>query len=486
MQRPSNPAKPGGADDDKTTKHPGTRDVSGLVAMAANTDVWYVDIPNASPCPSATLVQAVDAAHTALNDAKTRIDEPYKTRRHRWLEYMRAIDPLTDLRVVLKVDIRAQAVTRAWIKFYELLSWVNFADIARPQDGARDTTRESARGGTGRPVRQPVVFHNAELPGAGVFATKHYMAVHKISYDWRASSLMPDAGSEALEDQYGLYANYKDKWLMSHDSGYDGDMTKWNNITHLSDVIGPGSAVGGVDLYTSDAGMSNNSDFNEQEARNHLLHRGCALAGFRTMRPGATFIAKQYTWLNPESRDAMAKYARLFERFLIVKPVSSPFSNSESYLVGIGYKPDAGVIAALEEEFRRLALGTPTAPQGSPEDSEALCASAIEFAQRQTDYINALVDNLDMQTYDIRRMFDIPVYKRVCDTWLSHNKITRIDKALELRVNRHHGDRGNNAAGKRDHSQGKRGHVATGRREHKSSQLRRPPTGNRGPRGDRA
>lgn len=71
---------------------------------------------------------------------------------------------------------------------------------------------------------------------------------------------------------------------------------------------------------------------------NLAIHLGCAIAGFMTLKPGGTFIAKQYTFFQTESWQLIIYYASLFETFRICKPITSRPYNSEIYLVGTGFK----------------------------------------------------------------------------------------------------------------------------------------------------
>ncbi len=163
-----------------------------------------------------------------------------------------------------------------------------------------------------------------------------------MKFDWRASSLLPGSNCVAMNDIYGLYRNNRDKWLMSYELneyGYEnnGDVTSLSNILDFERRIGPVSAVGGIDLYNHDAGFCISNDYNNQESTNALAHLGCALAGFLTLRPGGSFIGKQYTCFEPFTWNLLIIYASMFREFHICKPLTSRPGNSEIYLVGKGF-----------------------------------------------------------------------------------------------------------------------------------------------------
>jgi hypothetical protein len=195
-----------------------------------------------------------------------------------------------------------------------------------------------------------------------------------MPFDWRASSLAPSGENknsvEALGDYYGIYENNRDKWLMTigddTERGNTGDSTVVENILDFAARVGPKSEIGGVDLYSHDAGIDVSTDasgglgFNNQELANAKVHLGCALAGLLTLRPGGTFIAKQYTMFESFTWNLILIYAELFEEFYICKPLTSRAYNSEIYLVGKGYKgiPDgtSEILLARLRDFNTTPL----------------------------------------------------------------------------------------------------------------------------------
>jgi hypothetical protein len=191
------------------------------------------------------------------------------------------------------------------------------------------------------------VFHNCELPGAFIQATLYYMKNFrpKRRYDWWGSSLVihdkSDNKANALEDQYKLWAYNRNRWIMSMDDPeINGDTTKIPSIHHMVSTLKKG-----VDLYTSDAGISvgfGSSDtglsYNDQEQLNMLINLGQILAMLETLAIGGNFITKQYTFFKPFTYSLMIIVASMFNRFYITKPLTSKPSNSEVYLNGMGFK----------------------------------------------------------------------------------------------------------------------------------------------------
>lgn len=258
-----------------------------------------------------------------LDESKSKLDsfENLKgAEADAWWKIRSTIDVYKSLRYIVAKDYGAQIVTNAWLKYHELYS--RFPNLIPAGSDLK-------------------VFFNAELPGAALCAFNHYFKTYRPrdQFEWRASSLWPDAsaGTAALGDNYGLYAANKDNWLMSP-GGNNGDATKVSNLLDWEAKIGPSSAWGGVHMYSHDAGIDVSTDYNRQEEANAQVHLGCALAGLITLRVGGSFIAKQYTYFLTITRDLILIYSSLFEKFYLSKPLTSRGANSEVYLVGIGFK----------------------------------------------------------------------------------------------------------------------------------------------------
>jgi hypothetical protein len=257
-----------------------------------------------------------------LNAAKNQLDHLYFTHeKARWLRISGHFDLYKSLRKVVSDNYNVQLCSNAWLKYYEIYHDFGFDKLF-----------------AGKKI---IAFFNAELPGAALCAFNHYMkTVIGTPYMWYASSLVDNEGEShgttALSDVYGLVASNPDHWLMSNEN--NGDATNIKNLQDFAARIGPHSPVGGVHFYSHDAGMDVSNDYNRQESINAKLHLGCALAGFMTMRIGAIFVAKQYTYMETLTWNLIIIYSSLFDKFYLYKPLTSRSHNSEIYLIGIGYR----------------------------------------------------------------------------------------------------------------------------------------------------
>jgi hypothetical protein len=374
-----------------------------------------------------------------LNQAKSQLDkyflaskqdEKYK---HNWLYFQNIVDTYRDLRFKVGKEFNAGIITNAWLKYYEIYEQYKF--IPAKLD------------------RKYIAFFNAELPGAALSAFNHYMKTMRksVQFDWRASSLAPSPdtknSAEALGDTYGLYEMNKDHWLMTILSQGDpmpedynsGDVTVAQNILDFERKVGPGSPLGGADLYSHDAGIdvSTTADgklgFNDQELANAKIHFGCALSAFVTLRPGGVFIGKQYTFFETFTWNLLMIYSGLFDKFYICKPLTSRPYNSEVYLVGLGFH---GLSPALRTMmFDRLTNFTtaPFFPMPDAQGRNTECIHCIESFSRlvfgqQAQIILQNVNLFDKYGYhlqELRTMLSKGKYAHIM-RWLAKYRILSI------------------------------------------------------------
>lgn len=271
-----------------------------------------------------------------LNAKKSEMDNIYvdKNTGEKFSQMTNALRITNQLRFDIEHDYNGQHVTRAWLKFYEL--FVHF-NMTKPSNNKLK------------------VFFNAELPGAGICSVNHLMKTYysNIDYSWIANSLVGYAGNDldakinALGDQYGIWAHNKDNWLMDVETKDDkrpnnGDVTDLNNIMDMKARIGDDKP----DVVTHDAGidvsfvideLDDQTGFNTQEFKNMKIHFGCAITAFETLKIGGAFMAKQYTFFETFTINLILLYASMFEEFYICKPITSGHSNSEIYLIGLGF-----------------------------------------------------------------------------------------------------------------------------------------------------
>lgn len=291
-----------------------------------------IGIKGAPTAVSTAGVNFKPVTESALNRVKSSLDEFFVPDKIK--ETTRVMNSLDVYRGVLDAakNLGAQYPTNAWSKYLELYTII-------PKYISRAIL--DVRVGD-EPFR---AFLNAELPGSSISCLNH---VFKTLYpdntlDWIASSFKPDGVGTQLEDKYGFMAGNPDRWLISRDESFNGDMM---TTSIVKDCIRRYREIHpmGCDLYSHDAGIDVTTDtdlfkaYEDQERANFKLHLGCAIVGLETLREGGTFIAKQYTLYEENTRRTAEIYANFFDEFYLIKPATSRPYNSESYLVGVGYR----------------------------------------------------------------------------------------------------------------------------------------------------
>ena len=264
----------------------------------------------------------IDAAFTKyfgiLNEKKAFFD---KVSSEDWRRVSNSLDTYLQLKYHVKEAYNMHVSTNASLKMYELMSSKKLIKAGQPIN----------------------VFCNAELPGAFISAINHYAVNNAMPLNWVASSYYPadiTASDSILEDQYGIYINNKNKWLMGtrEDGSYvSGDVRDVDVITQLAKDA---EAKLGVrpNLYTSDAGIDCSSAYNKQEEMTMSINFGQILCGLLSIGDKGTIVTKQYTFFNKFNRALIFELYKLFDQFYVVKPLTSRPLNSEVYLVGIGYR----------------------------------------------------------------------------------------------------------------------------------------------------
>ncbi|QYB17447.1 cap-specific mRNA (nucleoside-2'-O-)-methyltransferase [Pacmanvirus S19] len=355
---------------------------------------------------------ATEKLKTRLNKTKSKLDKYYELSKvnpmfkKQWIKFQNTVDIYKPMRWYIEYNFNAKHVTNAWMKYYEIYTEYDLV------------TAKSSK---------YVAFFNAELPGAALCAFNHFMKTRNLDFTWYGSSFISD-DSSTFGDFYGIYVNNKNNWLMSDTN--NGDMTCINNILDIADKIGPKSLIGGVDFYSHDAGMDVSCDFNNQELINAKLHLGCALAGFLTMKVGACFIAKQYTFFEKLSSDLIMIYSQLFSEFYICKPLTSRPYNSEIYLIGKGFK---GIDDVKKSILINKLVNFNTEPLLSTYNMELFNFAELVFTH-QIDFIN---ENIYLfETYKnninlLNRQIE-PIRVKSINNWLRKYPIFKISDNNQL------------------------------------------------------
>lgn len=293
---------------------------------------------SATPTPNNTAQYSLpifDELKQTLSNAKTEMDDHFDgPQNEEFSKFWKEFDPFRHERIIAANMGNTINVSNSWLKCHELTS--HFSLLGFPSI---------------------VHFDNAALPGAFIASVHHNAVVTGVPYAWYASSLYDTSQRPGhlratqrtlspLRDKYRLFTNYRSHWLMSTNN--NGDVLVAANqldfVTKLSDKH--------VNLYTSDLGFDVSDDYNKQERLHLPVNCGQILTGLLTLAPGGNFIIKQYTTFEPATISFMYALSQMFVEFYICKPVTSRRVNSETYLVGKGYRPKQTYIDAFFARIR--------------------------------------------------------------------------------------------------------------------------------------
>ena len=325
--------------------------------------------------------------------------------------------------LLLKKDVimkyNSQITTNAWLKFYEILSYMPKLISA---------TSES---------KKLNVFFNAELPGGFISSANHFIKTKtNTTMDWRASSLIGD--DDSLGDVYGLYASYKNNWLMGKNT-HNGDLTNPDVLVAIEKQINTAWPTG-VRLYTADGGIGVNEDYNKQEEINAKLDLGQVLSGFMTLAEGGSSVTKHYMFTYPNSISLIAIMSHLFDDLFITKPVTSRPVNSEIYIIGVGF-----IKSRFTKELRNMLLdslkkfdfNTPLIPlETIPDDTlETIFTAARNIHEiTQTSSINNIIGMY--YTYSMNEIYNQmkPLYKLAIESYYKANPIRKLRFDEQLKI----------------------------------------------------
>lgn len=259
---------------------------------------------------------------TQLNNTKDLLNRPdFNT--------LKRNDPgeqeIRQVRNFITKEKGGEYVTRAWLKMMEMLINTQLGQYI---------------------LNQPEInaFFNAEFPGAFIYAVHHFAQQHNRKFRWVIASYLPRSklGQDFLEDHYRLLEKYPSNSLVGEiktNKGVfwsDGDLTQPRMPAILAQLAK--SKLGRINLYTADGGFDVGGRENLQEELSLPLIRGEIETGLLSLSEGGCFVLKIFTFFTPQMRSLLVLLMRLFHQFDIFKPQTSGRLNSESYVIGLGFK----------------------------------------------------------------------------------------------------------------------------------------------------
>lgn len=211
---------------------------------------------------------------------------------------------------LMKHDIKIDnhtPVSRAWIKFYELLHETRIFDNIKGK------------------IK---IFHICEAPGTFIQATKYYLNKFNkdFTHEYDATTLNPIKGDErSFSDSYGLIKKDPSKWTFGKDD--TGDITKEINIKYYKELCK------NKDWIIGDCGLAWSID----SLPSILLYYSQILFILYNLKNGGGCVFKQI--LNIEYKiinDMIYLLFNSFKNLYFYKPTQNSFSG-EFYIVCKNY-----------------------------------------------------------------------------------------------------------------------------------------------------
>lgn len=272
-----------------------------------------------------------------LNSEKHKIDPIYNDKSKEKIyskitDDIRLLELLRGSKGILAREYNAQGVTNANMKMYEAITYIN---RIYPELFNTPTFRS---------------FHIAEAPGNFLNAINHFIKTKykNLTWEWFANSYEGEGETDYLTDTYGLIKRFRSKWLLGPEK--NGDITSVDNLVDFSNTVGK------VDLVTSDVKfVPREVNFDEEENINKPVQVGHLLATLLCLRVGGVMLLKEFTYFETLSVHCLLLLSKCFDKLYIYKPESSRPANSETYLLGIGFKGvDQQTIDGLKSFLTRI------------------------------------------------------------------------------------------------------------------------------------
>ena len=405
---------------------------------------YVIAATNAPKVNAAQLYQigALIKIRDELNASKSKLDALFN--KEEFQAVWNGCDPFKIEKKRFAQIANAQHVSNAWLKCYEMICHYKLIPAGEHSAGTAF-----------------VHFDNAAFPGSFILAAHHFAVTRTASlgetklvpaertaslsenapklvrYEWRGSSLIEqnELNSAPISDKYGLYRNYKDNWLMSAQN--NGDVLLRANQEDFMERL-----AHSVDLYTSDLGFDVSSDFNNQELIQCPANIGQIISGLLTLREGGNFITKQYSIFEPITISIMYAAAHFFEKFYLCKPATSRAANSETYLVGIGFKMpkdyvgddiiDHPYIAAMFDRIETKSVVPLFLPEDYPKGFlKGIRDIAQELASSQIEKIEADIKRYESGDPTVVSEF-IASLENDIEEWYAANYVVPISDEMQL------------------------------------------------------
>lgn len=247
-----------------------------------------------------------------LISVKNQIDDIRKDKRNSWNRWVHLLNPYEKIGSFSNID-PSIITSRAFYKLYELIIFYNLESLFKEKvQYSADTTHSVVTS-----------LHLCEAPGGFISAMKY---IFKERLDWYAHTLYTGADSLKIDQ----LLNDRKRWLAS---STDGDLYKLDTILQLKKEL-PERAH----IITADGGFDVSYDANSQEQLSFKLIFAQFLAALHMQREEGVFILKIFDTFTRPTYQLMYLFCKYYKSVEIIKPRTSRSSNSEKYIIAIGFR----------------------------------------------------------------------------------------------------------------------------------------------------
>jgi 23S rRNA U2552 (ribose-2'-O)-methylase RlmE/FtsJ len=197
--------------------------------------------------------------------------------------------------------------------------------------------------------------------------------------------------SEDRKVPYWNHTILKDKRFTEHrGNSEDGDLIS------LSNILGFAKEIGSVSIVTGDGGFDVSDDYDAQERMSYPLIFSEIFLSLLVLEPGGVFTCKIFDTFRRETLCLLSLLHRGFDQIVMHKPCMSRMSNSEKYIVCLGYR---GKTTEITNTLARYFLQN----EFDIDVSDMYVSEMIEFIKRcstsQMDLIEVGIQQIKEKKY---------------------------------------------------------------------------------------